>query len=74
MGDESEDELRKGFRPILDVMVDAAINMCLSVSDARQTQKAKADWDGDIFVLNCLTHLIVSIFAASNLACWLIYV
>ena len=57
MGDESPDELRDGFKTILDVMVDAAVNMCLSVSDARSTQKS--DWDGDVFVLNCLTHLLV---------------
>ncbi|KAL5511670.1 COG6 [Sanghuangporus vaninii] len=56
MGDESPNDLREGFRPILDVMVDAAINMCLSVSDARATQKG--DWDGDAFVMNCLTHLL----------------
>ncbi|THH11854.1 hypothetical protein EW145_g400 [Phellinidium pouzarii] len=56
MGGESEDELRKGFQSILDLMVDAAVNMCLSVSDARQTQRP--GWDNDLFVLNCLTHLL----------------
>lgn len=64
MGDESADDLRKGFQSILNIMVDAAINMCLSVSDARQTQKP--DWDNDVFVLNCLTHLLVRIFSLLN--------
>ncbi|KAI5122053.1 hypothetical protein M0805_006037 [Coniferiporia weirii] len=59
MGDESEDDLRKGFQSILDLMVDAAVNMCLSVSDARQAQKP--GWDNDVFVLNCLTHLLAVI-------------
>ena len=60
MGDESQDEVRDGFKPILDVMIDAAVNMCLSVSDARASQKA--EWDGEVFVLNCLTHLLVRFF------------
>lgn len=59
MGDESEEDLRSGFQAILDLFIDAAINMCLSVSDARQNQKP--DWDSDIFLLNCITHLIVSL-------------
>ncbi|EJD05807.1 oligomeric complex COG6 [Fomitiporia mediterranea MF3/22] len=58
MGDESPDELREGFKGILDVMVDAAVNMCLSVSDARKEGKGRVEWDGDVFVLNCLAHLI----------------
>lgn len=57
MGDESEEELQKGFERVLDLMVDAAVNMCLTVSDARQSQKTF--WDGDVFVLNCLTHIMV---------------
>lgn len=59
MGDESEEELQKGFERVLDLMIDAAVNMCLTVSDARQSQRA--GWDGDIFVLNCLSHMLVSL-------------
>ena len=61
IGDESEEEIRKGFQKVLDLMVDAAVNMCLTVSDARQSQKAA--WDGDVFVINCLSHLLVSLLS-----------
>ena len=60
VGDESAEKLQKGFQQVLDLMVDAAVNMCLTVADARQSQKV--GWDGDIFVLNCLSHLLVSSF------------
>lgn len=57
MGDESDD-MHKGFQKVLDLMVDAAVNMCLTVSDARQSRKP--GWDGDVFVVNCLSHIKVS--------------
>lgn len=57
LGDETEIELRDGFKPVLDLMVDAAVNMCIGVSEARHTQRP--GWDKDIFILNCMTYLLV---------------
>ena len=64
LGDETEDERRAGFQSILDLMVDAAINMCVGVSEARHVQKPK--WDKDVFMLNCLTHLTVGVSITSS--------
>ena len=58
LGDESYDDRQAGFQSVLDLMVDAAVNMCAGVSEARSVQKPK--WDKDVFMLNCLSHLIVS--------------
>ena len=62
MGDESEEDVRTGFKPVLDMMVDAAVEMCSDVSESfgQQVQKGKEPWDKDVFLLNCLTHLVVS--------------
>jgi len=56
LGNESKDEKREGFRPILNLTVDASISMCSSVSDAREVQKPT--WDKDVFMLNCLDYLL----------------
>ena len=62
MGDESEEDVRTGFKPVLDMMVDAAVEMCSAVSESfgQQVHKGKETWDKDVFLLNCLTHLVVS--------------
>ncbi|OBZ65679.1 Conserved oligomeric Golgi complex subunit 6, partial [Grifola frondosa] len=55
LGDEDEEELRAGFRDILDRMVDPAIEMCLTASEEKQ--RLKPQWDRAVFVLNTLTYL-----------------
>ena len=47
---------------MLDMLVDAAVEMCSAVSESfgQQVQKEKQPWDKDVFLLNCLTHLVVS--------------
>lgn len=61
VGDESDAELRQGFKPVLDTMVDAAVEMCSAVSESTQSQSQnKEGWDKDVLLLNCLTHLLVS--------------
>lgn len=57
MGDEGAEERRAGFQSILDIMIDAAFDMCASASDTRGFQRPA--WDKDVFMLNCLTHLQV---------------
>lgn len=62
VGDESDAELRQGFKPVLDTMVDAAVEMCSAVSESTQQSQSQnqVGWDKDVFLLNCLTHLLVS--------------
>lgn len=59
IGDESEEVERAGFSGILDIMVDAAIAMLVNLSSARQI--ARPSWDASVFMLNCLTSMIVSV-------------
>lgn len=58
LGDESEEDERAGFSSILDTMVDAAVRTLESLSEARQ--KARPTWDANVFLVNCLTSIIVS--------------
>jgi hypothetical protein len=59
LDDESIDERTTGFRRILDLMIDPAVEMCTTVNGDRKGARQK--WDREIFVLNCLTYLQVSI-------------
>jgi hypothetical protein len=58
LGDESEEDERAGFSSVLDTMVNAAIEMLANLSDVKQRQKPA--WDARVFMLNCLTSMIVS--------------
>ncbi|KAI6164060.1 oligomeric complex COG6 [Pisolithus thermaeus] len=45
----------KGFRRILDIMIDPAIAMCAAASEEKA--RARPQWDSAVFVLNCLCYL-----------------
>jgi len=55
LGDEKPVERDAGFKRILDVMVDPAVEMCAAASEEKQ--RLRPQWDKHIFVLNCLTYL-----------------
>lgn len=59
VGDEQPAERDAGFKRILDVMVQPAIEMCSAASEEKQRLRVR--WDKHVFVLNCLTYLQVSI-------------
>jgi hypothetical protein len=59
-GDEDPTERDAGFKRILDVMVDPAVEMCSAASEDKQ--KLRGRWDKHVFVLNCLAYLQVKIF------------
>ena len=59
LGDETEEDERAGFSSVLDTMVKAAVDMLINLSDAKQRQKPS--WDAKVFMLNCLTSMIVSL-------------
>jgi hypothetical protein len=59
LGDEKPAERDAGFKRILDVMVDPAVEMCSAASEEKQRMRAR--WDKHVFVLNCLTYLQVSL-------------
>ncbi|EIN07029.1 oligomeric complex COG6 [Punctularia strigosozonata HHB-11173 SS5] len=54
-GEDSEEDQNEGFRRVLDIMIDPAVEMCVSAADRKDKQVAR--WDKPIFVLNCLTYL-----------------
>lgn len=49
-----------GFLKIGDVMVRPAVDMCLNAAEAKKT--LRPGWDMDVFILNCLSYLLVSRF------------
>ncbi|KAJ7071469.1 oligomeric Golgi complex subunit 6 [Mycena amicta] len=55
LGDEDEVEQATGFRRILDVTVDPAVEMCTSGSEEKKRLRQR--WDRDVYVLNCLSYL-----------------
>jgi hypothetical protein len=55
---ESLEEQNAGFKPVVDALLDPAVEMCLTVSEEKQ--KARPQWDKQVFVLNCLAYLKVS--------------
>lgn len=46
-----------GFLKIGDVMVQPAVDICLSAAEGKK--RLRPAWDGDVFVLNCLSYLLV---------------
>ncbi len=58
IGNEDEEKLISGFEHVLDIMVDPAIEMCTNAAEAKA--RAVSRWDMSVFVLNCLSYLLVS--------------
>jgi len=54
---ETPEQQASGAKAIIDSMVDPAIEMCLTVSEAKH--KLRPKWDCRVFVLNCLTYVKV---------------
>lgn len=59
--DESPEGPTTGFKPIVDAMLDPAVEMCLTASEEKQ--KARPLWDKQIFVVNCLVYIKVCFFS-----------
>lgn len=45
------------FLKIGDVMVRPAVEMCLNAAEAKK--RSRPGWDMDVFILNCLSYLLV---------------
>ncbi len=60
LGDEAESELISGFERVLDIAIDPAIEMCINA--AEEKARAVQRWDMPVFVLNCLSYLLVKSF------------
>ena len=58
LGNEDEDQINSGFNQVLDVMVDPVIKLCVESSEEKA--RVRPRWDGEVFVLNCLCYLQVS--------------
>ena len=65
LGDESAAESAAGFARILDTAVDPAVQMCTNA--AAEKQRLRPLWDQAVFVLNCLTYLLVRVAARMGL-------
>jgi hypothetical protein len=59
LGEEDIDEQSAGFEKILDIMVDPAVEMCISTSEEKKRMRPR--WDQAVYVLNCLCYLQVSV-------------
>lgn len=57
LGVEDQAEQDTGFHKVLDIMIDPAIQMCISASEEKK--KTRPRWDDKVFVLNCLSYLQV---------------
>lgn len=57
LGEEEQAEQVADFEKILDIMVDPAIEMCISTSEEKK--RVRPRWDQAVYVLNCLSHLQV---------------
>jgi hypothetical protein len=57
LGEEDIDEQSAGFEKILDIMVDPAVEMCISTSEEKK--RIRPRWDQAVYVLNCLCYLQV---------------
>jgi hypothetical protein len=57
LGDEDLATQTAGFERILDIMVDPAVDMCRTVGEEKK--RLKPAWDMEVFILNCLSHLLV---------------
>ncbi|KAF7367249.1 Conserved oligomeric Golgi complex subunit 6 [Mycena sanguinolenta] len=55
LGDEGEEEQTAGFRRILDVTVDPAVEFFTSNSEEKKRLRPR--WDREVYVLNCLSYL-----------------
>jgi len=58
LGNEDEDQINSGFNQVLDIMVDPVIKLCVESSEEKA--RVRPRWDGEVFVLNCLCYLQVS--------------
>lgn len=56
---ELQEAAAEGCRAILDRMVDPAIEMCVVTSEEKH--KSRPSWDREVFVINTMTYLQVSI-------------
>jgi conserved oligomeric Golgi complex subunit 6 len=63
LGDEDKDDQIAGFEKVLDTMIDPAIQMC--INSAEQKKAVKPRWDMQVFVLNCLSYLLVGVVLSS---------
>lgn len=60
LGHESPAEQEEGFKDILDVTVDPALEMCRRMTEL-EAKKDVTGWDRSIFLINCIVYLQVSI-------------
>lgn len=57
LGDEEASDMAAGFERVLDIMLDPAIEMCIAAGEAKARTVRR--WDMPVFVLNCLSYLLV---------------
>ncbi|KAG5635825.1 hypothetical protein H0H81_010012 [Sphagnurus paluster] len=55
LGEEDETEQAAGFQKILDIMVDPAIDISISVNEEKRRLRPR--WDQPVYALNCLSYL-----------------
>ena len=53
-----ESEPQAGFSQVLDIMIDPVVEMCVTASEKKRDLRPR--WDQAVFMLNCLSYLLVS--------------
>jgi len=53
-----ESEPQAGFSQVLDIMIDPVVEMCIAASEKKRLLQPR--WDQAVFMLNCLSYLLVS--------------
>jgi len=55
---EDKSEPQAGFSRVLDIMIDPVVETCIAASERKKFLRPR--WDQAVFVLNCLSYLLVS--------------
>jgi len=53
-----ESEPQAGFSHVLDIMIDPVVEVCAAASEKKRALRPR--WDQAVFMLNCLSYLLVS--------------
>lgn len=74
IGRESPSEQEEGFKDILDVTVDPALEMCRRMTEL-EGKKDVSVWERSIFLINCIVYLqvgalLIHLFSLSDNLKW----
>lgn len=60
-GDEDAEEQAAGAERVLDLMVDPAVYICVTLAGQKMEIRPWPRWDAKVFVVNCVSYLSVGV-------------